>query len=328
MTFNKSKMVSALAMAGILTLTGCESDEAKEAVFSLGVSDAPVENAEEVNIELDQVKLIPMNEDGSEKGEEVIVDTFTNEAGEEVDTIQVNLLDFQGTSQIKIIDETQNIQLDAGNYEMELVVVDAGSYVIEQGDSAQQPIKIPSSRLRLGEFEVASQYVQVGDTPAYTLEFDLTQSLVQRGNAITNNGYIVKPHGVRIVSQYGDISGTVAGDYTNLGTCSVYVYAGDVVEYGDLFDANDDIFDAPVEEITAAAPLATVKVADDGSYSIGFVAPGDYQAALYCSVVEDNNVQFDGLTIPAAGEITPDVVSFSVANQESVTVNFDAPAAQ
>ncbi|MGB0986391.1 MAG: DUF4382 domain-containing protein, partial [Pseudoalteromonas spongiae] len=105
----------------------------------------------------------------------------------------VNLLEYQGADQKKIIDELAGITLDQGNYKLELVIVDAGSYVELDNDANLYAIKVPSSRLRLGEFAVDATLEQQGDTPAYTIEFDLRSALVQRGNDPSKNGFILKP---------------------------------------------------------------------------------------------------------------------------------------
>lgn len=154
---------------------------------------------------------------------------------------------------------------------------------------------MPSSRLRLGEFSVHSDAIQVADKPAYTIEFDLTQSLVLRGNDPAKNGYIIKPHGVRIVSLYGDITGTVSPENTNLGDCMVYLYDGAPTALADIFDSSDETFLGEVP--TATEPLAATNVAVDGSYSIGFVPEGDYTVALRCNTEVDDNVQYDQLVI-------------------------------
>ncbi|PKI14049.1 DUF4382 domain-containing protein [Colwellia sp. 12G3] len=289
------KTIASLTLASLLLAACGGSDDKEASKFSLGVSDAPVDETVVVAIEIESIKLT--NTDESNGKQEVFIDEFTNEDGDTVETIQVNLLDFTGTAQMKIVDEAQGITLEDGNYTMELVVVDAGSYVILNNDATEYDIKIPSSRLKLGEFSVHSDAVQVADKPAYTIEFDLTQSLVLRGNDPAKNGYIIKPHGVRIISLYGDISGTVAPENTNLGACMVYLYNDSPALLTDLFDSTDETF---VGEVPAeSAPLAATTVAVDGSYSIGFVPEGTYTVALRCNTETDNNVQYEQLTIPS-----------------------------
>ncbi|WP_286234003.1 DUF4382 domain-containing protein [Thalassotalea sediminis] len=290
-------------------------DSQATTTFSLGVSDAPVDDAVIVAIEIGSIKLI--NTDETNGKQEVMIDQFTNDMGEVVDSIQVNLLDHQGTSQLKIIDETQNVTLNVGEYTMELNVIDEGSYVMLDNDATEYAIKVPSSRLRLGAFMVTENAQQQGEVPAYTIEFDLRQSLVQRGNDPAKNGFIIKPHGVRIEGATGSISGLISAENTNLGACTVYLYEAAPTELGDMFDIEDTTFAGEVP--TATAPIATAKVNDDSTYSIGFVAEGNYTVALFCGVEIDDNVQYDGLVIPSPeGNMeTVDVV----VGQET-TVNF------
>lgn len=288
--------------------------------FSLGLSDAPVDDAVAVVIELESIRLT--HSDESNGRQEVLIDTFIDDMGEVVQTIQVNLLDYQGNEQVKIVDEAQEIEIENGIYSMELNVIDEGSYVLLDNDATEYEIKVPSSRLRLGEFTVSNLAEQAGELPAYTVEFDLRQSLVLRGNLNNNNGFIIKPHGVRIVSLAGSIAGTISPDFTNLGECIVYLYDASVTEYGDVFDIDDEAFIAPDTEITASAPLATAKVSSDGTYAIGFVPERRYQLALTCGIQEDDNIQYDGLTIPSAEPITPDVINVDVGVGEPTQVDF------
>jgi len=293
--------VGTLALASLLLAACNDSDEPEQVKFSLGVSDAPVEEAEVVSIEIDSITLKNTN-----SNEEILIDSFTNEAGDTVEIIRVDLLEFTGMAQMKIVDEAQGITLNDGVYTMELKVIDAGSFVRLENDAETYAIKVPSSRLKLGEFTVSSDAVQIDDKPAYTIEFDLMKSLVQRGNDPAKNGFIIKPHGVRIVSLSGAITGTVSSNNTNLGACMVYLYDGTHTldtKLADIFDSSDDTFIG--DEPTAIAPLATTTVSVDGSdsveatYTIGFVPAGAYTIALRCDSVTDDNVQYDGLTIPS-----------------------------
>lgn len=268
----------------------------EQAKFSLGLSDAPVDNAIAVVLEIDTVKIIKLN-DAVDSSEEILVEEFVMEDGSTATSVVTNLLDYQGADQKKIIDELAGIVLDEGSYQLELVIIDAGSYVELDNDATLYAIKIPSSRLRLGEFAVDASLQQVGDTPAYTIEFDLRTSLVQRGNNPAQNGFILKPHGVKVVGSSGTIAGTVSSENLNLGTCTVYMYPGDATEFGDLFDSEDEAFEGEVP--TATAPLASTVVTTEGTFEFGFVSAGDYMVALRCDDLVDDNIQFDGLVIPS-----------------------------
>lgn len=131
--------LATLALASLLLSACGDSDKQAQAKFSLGVSDAPVEEADVVAIKIDSIKLTNTNETNGKQ--EVLIEQFTDEGGDIVETIQVNLLDFTGSAQMKIVDEAQGITLENGSYTMELVVVDAGSYVILDNDAKNMTLK-------------------------------------------------------------------------------------------------------------------------------------------------------------------------------------------
>ncbi|AOW77156.1 hypothetical protein A3Q34_09990 [Colwellia sp. PAMC 20917] len=312
---NKNFTIPFLFTPIILAISACGGSDnsspqpSEQAKFSLGISDAPIDEADSVFIEIDEITI-----SGTET---TVITEFTNDNNEIVETIKVNLLDFQGTDQLKIVDEAQGVTMAPGTYSMELLVVDTGSYVLLENDATEYSIKVPSSRLRLGDFEIASTSIQVGDTPAYTIEFSLRESLVMRGNTPTKNGFIIKPHGVHIVSEYGTLKGNVSADNTNLGSCIVYLYEGEPTELGDSYDADDETFvgDAP----TATAPLISTLVAVDGTYSIGFVPTGSYTVALMCGTDIDDNIQYNALTIPSP---VGNVATVGIIKGDVKTVDF------
>jgi hypothetical protein len=313
---NKKLTIPFLFTPIILVMSACGGSDSTsspepnaQAKFSLGISDAPIDEADSVFIEIDEITI-----SGTETK---VITEFTNENNDIVETIKVNLLDFQGTDQLKIIDEAQGLVIAPGTYSMELLVVDTGSYVLLENDATEYSIKVPSSRLRLGDFEVASTSIQVGDTPAYTIEFSLRESLVMRGNTPTKNGFIIKPHGVHIVSEYGTLKGNISADNTNLGSCIVYLYEGEPTELGDSYDADDETFVGDIP--TATAPLISTLVAVDGAYSIGFVPTGNYTVALMCGTDIDDNVQYNALTIPSLVE---NIATVSIIKGDVTTVDF------
>ncbi|WP_114324757.1 DUF4382 domain-containing protein [Candidatus Colwellia aromaticivorans] len=306
---NKNFLIPFLFTPIIFVISACggSDDSADQAKFSLGISDAPVDDAVSVFIEIDEITIAGP--------ETTIISEFTNEHNEIVDTIQINLLAYQGTDQLKIIDEAQDVTMVPGTYSMELLVVDAGSYVLLDNDATEYSIKVPSSRLRLGDFEVAATSIQVGNTPAYTIEFSLRESLVMRGNTPPKNGFIIKPHGVHIVSEYGTLEGEISPGNTNLGDCIVYLYEGEPTILGDSYNDENT---APLGEPPATAPLISTVVLD-GAYSIGFVPEGSYTVALMCGTDIDNNIQYDALTIPS-----PDgnVATVDIVKGDVKTVDF------
>ncbi|MDN3651779.1 DUF4382 domain-containing protein [Thalassotalea ponticola] len=303
-----TNLAGAVALA--LSLVGCggDSDNETKVAFSLGVSDAPVDGAKQVVVSIDQIKLIPVNsDDGSDDNgrDTVVIDTFDG-----ADMVTVDLLQYTGSDQLTIINEDDGIEVALGSYKMELVVDNSQSWVTLD-DDVQYDLKVPSTRLKLGQFDVVLGATQTAEGPAYTVEFDLRQSLVLRGNDAAKNGFIVKPHGVRITASSS--SGHIAGDVDLVAlineselsgvmpTCTgeshtVYLYQGD--QTGNELNLIDNIDVDDIEYIVPSAdalpenpvsPFASTKVEkvmvedDNGTagevveyrYQFGFVPNGE-----------------------------------------------------
>ena len=271
-----------VTMLGLYSCGGSsDSDSDVTVPFSLGISDAPFDSADAVFIEIDKITLT------SADGTITEINDFGGNS-----SIGINLMDYQGDDQVMVINESQGIELPLGPAEMELTIIDEGSYVLLTGDDEKYAIKVPSSRLRLGEFNVTLGAVQVESVPGFTIEFDLRKSLVQRGKNPGKNGFIIKPHGIRITSSAS--SGTIAGDVdmasfmaeTSGISCDnvesfVYLYEGDVVVSEDmLIDMVDDAYagEPPIAEGSIKPFASTAVILNDDntySYEFGFVPNGD-----------------------------------------------------
>ena len=274
-------------------LTACGDSNSDSKTYSrvdFSVSDAPVDGFSEVRIDIEQVEFIHDNGDR----------TF-----HEVDR-SVNLLEYPGTSSALILSD---IELQTGDYKNLIIHVKPGSglnYVMKIATpGVEENLKQPSNKLKLGSFTVTDEGVQ-----AFTIEFDLRQALVLRGNSGSNNGYILKPHGVTIIGNptAASLQGTVDSFLFDAGSCLeasgnyVYLYAGsglDVTKLVDNFDVNDVDFDNDLPEPGSIAPYASAPVDFiSGFYAFGYLPAGDYTVAFSCGAVGDDPVQFDDLTIP------------------------------
>jgi len=67
----------------------------EQAKFSVGLSDAPVDDAIAVVLEIDTVKIIKLN-DAGDSSEEILVEDFAMEDGSTATSVVTNLLDYQG----------------------------------------------------------------------------------------------------------------------------------------------------------------------------------------------------------------------------------------
>lgn len=201
----KTLPLMALSSAALL-LTACgggggDDSSTQTATVSFAVSDAPVDYASSVTIGFTQIELVQQN------GESIFLDVNPDDPS--VDYEQIDLLDYQGANSALII---TNQEIPVGTYRNLILHISSESNVnfVDDADGTQD-LKQPSNRLRLGSFTVSNEATQ-----AFTIEFDLRSSLVMRGNSGTQNGYILKPHGVSILSNSDVVSLSGSVDQTLL----------------------------------------------------------------------------------------------------------------
>jgi hypothetical protein len=272
---------------------------------SFGIADAPVDDVKEVVIAVDKITLKKSGRD------DVVIDRFTSTDLNllDVDSFQIDLLQYQGGNQAIIIDD---LELPAGSYtDLILSILDEDlnqSYVVELDDS-QKIIKVPSDTLKLGGFTVAAEGVQT-----FTIEFNLRQAMTYRPGP---DQYNLKPRGIRLQDNEGDrkISGSVDSSLFDTETdCNsktdptlgnmVYLYEGhdlNVDNLADVYDADDDNLTTTIPT-AAIAPFAVTAVAEAGvgqwRYEFAFLPAGDYTLAFSCDAADDDPVQYDGLSLP------------------------------
>lgn len=294
--FMRLKHIVGIAVLPLFLAACSDSDSPLLSTVSFAVSDAPVDSAEEVVIAFDKLEFI------QDSGASILVDVDNDQTGN--DYQQIDLLDFPGSDSALIL--TDRI-LPTGNYKNLIIHIQPDqslNFVVD--NTGKSNLKQPSNKLKLGGFTIKNEAVQ-----SFTIEFDLRQSLVLRGNSNNNNGYNLKPQGVSIVnnSDAVSLSGTVNLNLFNAGTCTndtgnfVYLYenhALDVAKLADNFDSSDaDFDDSGLSASGFIAPYASAGVnLTNGQYQFGFIPAGDYTIAFSCSAVDDDPVQFDGLTIP------------------------------
>lgn len=305
------KTLSVLPIALTVAISGCgggggggssDNNTPPTSKVSFSITDAPVDDANAVVITIDKVIL---RRDGAT---DVVVDRFNipplNLAN--VDTFQIDLLDYQNGNRLLIIND---LVVPAGNYsQLILQVIDGDitrSYVEEIG-GAVKPIKQPSGDLKLGGFAANQNGVY-----AYTLDFDLRKALTYNPGP---ERYILKPRGVRVVDQAlaASLSGSVNPTLFNINTvpqCAtkpapttgnvVYLYQGTgLTRLVDIYDP--DI--ATGVPTGSANPYSATDVyqATDGSwhYNFGFVPAGNYTLAFSCNAAGDFAESYDGISIP------------------------------
>lgn len=309
-----------LASSVLAACGGSDSDPIRMASFTLAVSDAPVDEADEVWACFNGIELV-----GNDQGSQVFTigeDTNTIAANdvckdENGDTIPntrgINLLAFTGSDSEDLL---TGVEVEAGTYgQLRLEMAD-GSYV--QVGEERIPLSVPSNELKFDGVTL-----DITGNASYTVEFDLRHALV---NPVGQAGYFLKPRGVRLVNnlEIGHVEGTIAESLlintegctvapadTSDPVASVYFYSG-----ADL--AADTLADIGGSEENE--PYASAGVFFDGateySFEIGYVAAGDYTVAWTCNLNDDpetdDEIIFNGqqnVTVNDGEEVT--TVTFS-----------------
>ncbi|TCI03678.1 DUF4382 domain-containing protein [Corallincola luteus] len=299
------KLVLILAASSLVN--GCWDDDfvdvdydTNTTDFYLAISDAPVDDASKVVITLDKVTLY--------KGDAFLVfDTFTNSDEDifDADTVAIDLLQYQGSSQFSIIESAGIL---SGNYtkmELTLLTGDATLSYVEESDGAIKELNLTEEVIELGEFNLRTD-----KTERFTVEFNLRQSLVYQDASDTYN---LKSNGIALTDNRtaGAISGTVDLDALladiNCGDSGhlVYLYSGSELDpslLSDLFDASVEGNGAPAGAIAPYASTGITMNNESGEYmyEFGFVPEGSYTVAYACQTGEngDDPEFYDNILVP------------------------------
>lgn len=282
------KRLSALATLTLLTACGSGgSDGPATGTLSVGLTDATVENLDELRLYVTGITIKPQG--GPPESYDInpdIVDCSSLAVSPLPDDCNpVNLLALQDGIILTILPPTE---IGAGAYQwLRLEIDNDQSYAIDDmggtytGDSGMLDVRVPSERgLQLSGGFVILQ----GQTTDITMDWEARKGVV---NPVGQDVYIVKPT-IRIVdmAEWGSLVGDVADGTMMTDACTegaaVYVFEGDLPTEGlepDDIDNND-----PEPLVTAS-----VKQRDNGSYGyeVHFLAPGTYTAALTCDAELD-----------------------------------------
>lgn len=313
---NGNRLVHSLLAGAALVLAGCggsgsgESMDANATGFlSLGISDGPVHDAIKVCIEFEEIEI-----KGEGPSEVITLDPPE----------RVNLLDFQGANAVPIL---TSHQLPAGNIEWIRLGIDAarggnggngdlggdgcegeGSYIV-MTDETVHNLYVPSSANN-GLKLVGGITVPANSSVNLTAEFDLRKSITAPPGLAPD--VKMKPT-IRLVNnlEVGTLTGQVANELATAESCEPFVY---LFDDGVTPNAIEDEVDDPEDPVATA--MVDEQTNDDGSvefhYTIGFLLPGDYEAAFTC-----DGAEFE----PAEGKPATIVVG------ELATVNFESPPA-
>ena len=270
-------------------------------VFNLSVSDAPVDEAMQVVACFSQIELRASDETNSQtyligdsEGSVAANDSCTDSDGNVVaNTRGIDLLTLAGMSSTELL---TGIEITAGEYSQIRLTMNDLSYALVDinkdgvaddedmdGVADKLPVRVPSGELKLDGFTAVA-----GGEVNLTVEFDLRKGMT---NPVGQNGYILKPRGVRLVdnSVSGHIVGTVAEGLLINNACavaptdisqpvaSVYLYQGTELDSAQLADNGGN---ESIESLTSAGVF--FDGVDTYSYEIGFVKAESYTLALTC----------------------------------------------
>lgn len=248
------------------------SDQQAIGKLSIGLTDGPVDMAEEVVVTVSSVQV----------------------HGEDKKTIQIdppqaiNLLDYQGNTRIMLLDDET---FTAGEYQwIRLGIDEDDTYIIVEGQ--QYPLEIPSASktgLKLNRpFTIGA-----GSSSDFTIDFDLKKSVHQEGTG----DYKLRPT-LRVVDMLE--SNTVTGTVDALLVEDVDCNNGDNNDTGNSVYLYEE-FDATVQDLQGneGDPLVTAFVnynneSSEYEFEIGFVPLGEYTIAFTCDgsldiATEDNS---------------------------------------
>lgn len=324
--------IAALTASALVACGGSSDDttDSQTATFNLGISDAPIDNAAEVVVCFNSIELTGQGQPVQyEVGVDLEVpagnDLCRDNNGDVIaNTVGIDLLQFTGSEQTQFL---QDATIDAGTYSQLRLVIGEGSYarvdLENNGTQTDIPVRVPSNELKLDGFTA-----DAGGNLNFTAEFDLRQGMT---NPIGQEGFILKPRGVRLVdnSTVGHLQGSVSEELLlNETSCEVapddlttpvafvYLYEGVGYELSALADIGGN------EE---QQPYASTAVYFDGvssyDYEIGFVRAGEYTAALTCNGNDDSEAD-DNIAFLHALDVTIE------ESDDPQTLNFEPVTTQ
>lgn len=320
-------LFSALCMVLLLASAGCSDGSSNGAnstsiapdsgFVTLGITDAPVDDAAEIVVVVTGVEL-------QRSPESTITINFDTPK-------RIDLLRYRDVASFNLLD---NQAVLPGNYQWLRLRITAeenlqsGSY-IKLRDGRQFPLYIPSGAetgLKLSKPFVVAQRA----TTRLMIDFDLRKSVVAPPGQSPN--WILKPS-LRLVDllEVGALKGTVdiaalaLAQQTTVANCKpgVYVHEGSSVTPDDMDGVATHGVDPLIyQPLTPAAPGAPV------NYSFQFLAAGDYTVAATCQADVDadpTRSEYDPTaTVPPGG--TPamkfTVKSARILKELTTTIDF------
>lgn len=240
----------ALLTSALLVLAACGTQPSGTSTVAVRMTDAPATEADHLYVDFGRIELMPSGdgEDGvqtvAEEGGRIDVLTLTNGEVEDLGEIEVPAGTYH---QVRIIVENAQVHFGEETFD---VVVPSG---------AQTGLKV-----NIDPPLVAA----AGTTNLVTLDFDASRAVIETPPGSGN--YLLKPTGIRAVSEAGLLIGGVADAAT------AEPIDGATVE---IFDADDEYVTTAITEADGTFRIVTLPT---GVYDLEVAAEG------YVTHVEDD----------------------------------------
>lgn len=229
------------------------------------LTDAPADYIATAEVDIGRVELLPSDENGG--GPMLLSEDGTDGF--------VNLLDFQGSATMQLA----QADIEPGSFTQLRLIVEAARVSLIEGytfrdGSTEKDLFVPSGaqtgiKLNLRDEDETEDFEIIPGETVLVLDFDVSQSFVLRGNPETPagvHGVNFKPT-IRVTARdvAASISGTVSSadegvDVEGLTVRATPLDEGDVAGY--------------------QTEVGTALTAEDGSYTIYFLVPGDYEVTI------------------------------------------------
>ncbi len=290
MSTNKAARV--FAASGILfalCLTGCGGgggvDNAPTGTISISVTDAPVDEADAVVIDMVRFEFKPKN------GPAFFVDVAD-------DARQLDLTDFANGMAAPLI---LNEEVPAGGYSwLAIHVAEATSFIRLEAGGGQYPLLIPGNKSELKL--VSTLEVPVNRPVAYLIDFDLRKVVTEPVGQTGPNGeprvfYLRPAMRIMNVADTGGVMGVVDQALVDLNNprCSaldpvdqgnaVYVFQGMNAQADDVAATETDQVPGPITSDMVELDPATGQY----RYNLMFLLPDQYTIAFTCSAGADDS---------------------------------------
>lgn len=302
-----------LAFASIFAflLFGCgggggSSIDATTGSLTIDLTDAPIDDVFEVNIEITGVTVKPAG------GPAIDFDYAS--------PVTVNLLSLQDGDVFSLLDDEV---VEAGAYNWIELHVNAeldgvfDSFVVESENGGMVELRVPSGSTRF----VSGFTVTAGQNNSFALDWDVRRGLT---NPVGQDGWKLNP-AFRIIdmTEFGSLSGQVADALALDASCtsdgegngnSVYVFAGS--------DAVPDDLDGTDDAVTSASVRVDGDMAGAYTYNVPFLDPGAYTVAFTCQGLDDDpeidQVGVDEIVF--SGQVNAEVAAGQNTRNEAPTI--------